>query len=99
MNIYSIRDRVANDLVGNAMYILFCFRTDAQAVRYFSDAVLDEKSILNKHPNDYELIKLGELLDTNQSLDGFSEPQIIITGSALIAAMQEKPQLVQQNAS
>lgn len=80
--LYAIRDRIANDLVSMQMYTLFNFKTDEQAARYFADSVLDEKSILNKHPGDYELIKIA---DINDSGDIISEhgPKIVITGAAL----------------
>lgn len=88
--IYAIRDRIANELIGSSMYILFAFRTDQQAVRYFADCILDEKSILAKHPNDYELIQLGWFAENEaQEYIEARAPKIIITGSALIAATTE----------
>lgn len=91
--IYAIRDRIANDLVGMHMYTLMLFRTDQQAARYFADAVNDQTSILNKHPGDYDLIKLGYLTE-----DGYIKTQdvhdIVITGDALVAV--QEPKLVQE---
>lgn len=92
MNIYAIRDRIANDLLAMQMYRLFCFKTDQQAARYFSDGILDEKSVLNKHPNDYELIKCGHVADDGR-IEGWQIPEIIITGSALLAT---QPALVKE---
>lgn len=93
--IYAIRDRVAQALVGNAMYILMAFRTDQEATRYFADAILDEKSILNKHPADYELIKCGRLHD-NGDLEPDQQPNnIVITGDAIIGLAS--PQLVKES--
>lgn len=91
--IYAIRDRVANDLVGQ--FPLVVFRTDAQAVRFFGDSMAVERSAIHAHPSDYELIKIGELDDDGQ-LGGTGQPQIIITGDALIAATtpNTEPQLV-----
>lgn len=87
--IYAIRDRIANDLVG--YYPLVVFRTDAQAVRYFGDSIAAEKSALGAHPNDYELIKCGNIADDGQVTP--TGPHIVITGTALIAAStpEEKP--------
>lgn len=92
--VYAIRDRLANDLVGAQMYTLFVFRTNQQAVRYFADAILDEKSQLAKHPGDYELIAVGEI-DDNGELLAAKEPLVIITGDTLIAA--QTPQLVKES--
>lgn len=95
--IYAIRDRIAQDLVGHSMYVLMVFRTDAEATRYFADAILDPKSILAKHPGDYELIHLGDLTPEGYILDTVTTANIIITGSALVAAMgPDKPELVKE---
>lgn len=94
-HIYAINDRIANELVGLRMYILMCFRTDAEAARYFADAVNDTTSILNKHPQDYELLKLGHL-DANDELTK-TDRTLIITGDQLIALQQAtQPQLVKE---
>lgn len=98
--IYAIRDRIANELVGMSMYMLFAFRTDQQAIRYFADAIMDEKSILNKHPADYELVSVGQLHETAAGeiilTDGTHH--VIITGDALIAATTEhQPTLVRES--
>lgn len=81
--IYAIRDRVANDLAG--YFPLVVFRTDAQAIRYFGDSALQEKSALGAHLSDYELILVGELAD-NGTIRAI-EPTIVITGDALKTAM------------
>lgn len=95
--IYAIRDRIAQELVGLSMYMLFVFRTDAQAVRYFADAINDKTSILNKHPADYELVALGILTDTaaGEIIQTQEKHVVIITGDALIAA--QDIQLVKEN--
>lgn len=93
--IYAIRDRLAQDLVGMQMYTLFVFRTDQQAVRYFADSILDDKSVLAKHPADYELVHLGTIAEDGTITS--ERPRIVITGDALIAATTtHQPQLVQE---
>lgn len=90
--IYAIRDRIAKDLVGMQMYILLVFRTDQQAARYFADAVNDKTSMLNKHPGDYELVKLGYLEHDNLSeplINAANEYTVIITGDAVVALQPE----------
>lgn len=91
--IYAVRDRIANDLVGIGIYCLFIFRVDQSAVRYFADALLDLKSSLNKHPEDYELIACGDIDDTG-NIRAYA-PRVVITGEAFLAATTEhQPQLV-----
>lgn len=91
--IYAIRDRVANELVGMSMYMLFVFRTDQQAARYFQDAINDTSSVLNKHPSDYELVALGVIADTAEGeifkTNGVG--LVIATGDAILAAQQPQP--------
>lgn len=90
--LYAIYDRIANDLIGRAMYLLMVFKTDAEAARYFADAVNDETSILNKHPSDYALIHVGTISEGGEIT---AEPKrIIITGDALIAT--QTPSLVKE---
>lgn len=86
-SIYAIRDRLAQELVGLSMYLLMCFRTDEQAARYFADAINDDKSILNKHPGDYELLRLGTINERGQ-IAVSADPQLILTGDTVIALQQ-----------
>lgn len=83
--IYAIKDRVAQEIVGNAMYQLFTFRTDQQATRYFADAIHDDKSMLNKHPDDYELIKIADI-DDDGNITAEHGPSVVITGTILMGA-------------
>lgn len=39
---------------------LLCFETDGLAIRFFSDACRNEKSIFAKHPEDYMFYCVGE---------------------------------------
>lgn len=91
-NLYAIRDRIAEELVGRAMYLLLCFRTDQEAARYFADAINDETSILHKHPSDYELLKLGTV-NEHGYIKPHAEPSIVITGDALVALQAEQHKL------
>lgn len=85
--IYAIRDRIANDLAG--YFPLVCMRTDAQAVRYFSDsAQMGEKSAIAQHPGDYELIACGRIEDDG-TITAWDNPKVIITGTALLATQTE----------
>lgn len=87
--IYAIRDRVANDLLTLQVYSLITCRTDQEAARYFADGIYDKSSLLNKHPADYELIHCGFVDDTG-IITPLANPNIIITGDALIAVQAEQ---------
>lgn len=87
--LYGIFDRLAKELISTGMYMVFAFRTDQQAIRYFMDAILDEKSILAKHPSDYELIRLGIIDEAGNILPDANASCIVITGDAVIAATTE----------
>lgn len=82
-SIYAIRDRIAQELIGRQMYMLMCFRTDQEAARYFADAINDKSSMLNKHPQDYELLKLGSIDDNGAIL--YHSIELVITGDTLVA--------------
>lgn len=103
-NLYAIRDRIARALVGNSMYLIFAFRNDGLAIRYFGDAIMDEKSILNRHATDYELVCLGELHDSE---DGevihaatVGSHRLVITGDAILNLVNRNsngtPELVKE---
>lgn len=87
--IFGIRDRVAQELVGLRMYSLMVFRTNEEAARYFSDAINDTTSILNKHPADYELIDVGTVTDDGLIIG--KTPELIITGDTLVALQKNAP--------
>lgn len=85
--IYAIRDRVAQEIVSLQIYCLFIFKTDEQAIRYFADCIMDDKSILNKHPNDYELITVGTITDEG-NIGNQSGTQVVITGSQITSTLK-----------
>lgn len=57
-NLYSIKDLTAQ-LFHNPFYA----RNNASAIRTFADAVKDERSDFNKHPEDYVLYHVGSFSD------------------------------------
>lgn len=86
--IYAVLDLVAKELVGLQMYTLFTFRTDEQAIRYFTDITNDPSSVLHKHVADYDLICVGvvdEKDPDNIALVAEEKPRVVISGAALVA--------------
>lgn len=86
--LYIIYDRVSGALVALHMYAVMQFKTDQQAARYFADAINDTDSMLNTHPGDYELRRIGSIDDKGNIVPTDPLMNIIITGDALIATQQ-----------
>lgn len=59
---------------------MFCL-TEGQAIRSFSDAVMDDKTSLFLHPHDYSLFQIGEFDQHSGMLFPLTAPIQIITGS------------------
>lgn len=91
-SIYAIRDTVAQDIIGG----LLVFPHDAPAIRFFSDACAEKGSILNQHPQDFELLDLGQL-ETSGEISNLHCPRLVITG-AQWKAQQEAFNAQQQEA-
>lgn len=78
--IYAILDVKANQISGG----IYTFKHDAQAVRFFSDIAQQKDTFVNRHPADYNLVRLGYLSHEHELVSDFAE---ILTGLALQAAM------------
>jgi len=87
-NIYAILDKVAQEITGLRMYCLMVFRTDTEAARYFADAINDTSSILNKHPQDYDLIHCGTVSDDGRVEAFIGSPTLVANGATLLAVQQ-----------
>lgn len=73
-------DILARDVTGPVLY----FHHDAPAIRFFTDAIQDPSTPLNKHPEDYELHELGLLDD---------DLHITLTGRTVTTGAQVLEQL------
>lgn len=54
LGVFAIRDRAIDAFMNP-----FCAPSNGMAIRSFSDEVNRDDSPMNKHPDDYELYKLG----------------------------------------
>ena len=54
VNVFGVYDKKAE-----AFLSPFTFSVDGQAVRAFQDSVNDPETMFNRHPDDYDLYKLG----------------------------------------
>lgn len=63
LKVYAIQDSKAE-----LFLTPFFMKTDGEAIRAFSDLVMDERSRVSKHPEDYRLYRIGEYDDVNALL-------------------------------
>lgn len=91
--IYAILDIIANMIVGG----LYMHKHDAVAIRFFNDVASQGDSLISKHPEDFDLIKLGTLEEDNTITPVGEEPLTILTGKQWFALNQKEnapPKLV-----
>jgi len=55
----------------------FYMQTNLQAIRGFADLVNDEKSSLNKHPEDYRLFELGDYDEESGTFKNTEQPVLL----------------------
>lgn len=72
--IYAVIDTKAEAIIG---FLMIC-KHEAQAIRNFCDVADDPKGMINRHPDDYDLYRLGWLTTDNQLI---GEHQLILTGA------------------
>lgn len=75
LNIYVVYDRTADQLGGVMLQAL-----DAPAERAFMDAILDDKTNMSRHPDDYELLCIGSIQHDN-SVRG--DVRVVVRGSTV----------------
>lgn len=80
--IYAIMDTIAQQITGG----LYLHKHEAAAVRFFADVAQMPDSLVGKHPQDFDLVRLGYL-----SLENDIKPDntVILRGS-IWAASQER---------
>lgn len=86
IRIYAIRDLVSKAILGG----LHFFRHPAPAIRFFGDIASDPQTQIARHPQDYDLIAVATFDEDTLKLDGFDEPEIVITGAQWAAAQASK---------
>lgn len=84
--LYVIIDSKAEAVIG---FPMLC-KHEAQAVRNFCDVADDPKSMLNRHPEDYSLFRLGWLTTKNTLV---ADHNLILSGSSYAAT--KKPETCQ----
>lgn len=70
LNVYTIYDSKVK-----AYMQPFMAQTNGQALRMFADTVQDDKTVINKHPEDYTLFALGSYDDQTGKYENLETPQ------------------------
>lgn len=84
--VYAILDKVADALTGG----LQLHKHEAAAVRVFVDIANDPQTTIAHHPEDFELVCLGQL-NEDHTLTAMARPLVILTGAAWKAAQTPRP--------
>lgn len=88
LKIYSIRDS-KSEVFNTPFYK----STHGEAERDFRSAVTDEKTTLNKYPEDFDLYFLGEYNDNDGKFQSLETPQHVIKA---VQCMPKKPAKLDQ---
>lgn len=82
--IYAIFDTKAQAIIGG----LHIHKHEAAAIRFFGDVAAAEQTMINKHPQDYDLIRLGWISEHNVIV-AEAEQTTIITGATMKEVQQQ----------
>lgn len=58
--------------------------SEGSAIRWFGEQCIDEKSPMNKHPNDFDLMVIGEF-DEYKGVHNLCEPRKICAATQFVA--------------
>lgn len=89
--LYQLRDRVSGMMSSGIML----FYADKAAIRMFADAMSGD-SLVSKHPEDYDLMFLGEQDDSGLIVS--VSPELVATGAS-VAEMLDRRALQKANES
>lgn len=62
----------------------FMAQTDLAATRSFTDALRQEGSMLQRHPEDFTLCKLAYLFDESGVVESLSQPELVYDGQRFV---------------
>ncbi len=84
VRIYGFHDKAASMFIGDTAGLVL-FKHDAVALRQFGDLCRQEGSIFAKHPQDFELVSLGEFdTDTGVIEPWASGPAVLATAAQVL---------------
>lgn len=85
MRLFQIFDKRAQQVIGN----IIAYRHPAAAVRVFTDALQNKDSIISQHPEDFDLIELGEQDDETGVITAATIPQTVLSGRQWYISQQQ----------
>lgn len=83
VRIYGFHDRASQSFIGDTAGLVL-FKHDAVALRTFGDLCRQEGSIFGKHPQDYELVSLGEFDTESGEIKPWVAPTVIATAAQVL---------------
>lgn len=81
--LYAIVDEVADAIIGGIQL----HKHDAAAIRTFGDIARTEGSMINRHPTDFALMRVGFLMDDHR-IDALPSAELVLTGAQWQSAQQ-----------
>lgn len=86
--IYALRDKLAETILGG----LHLHNHDASAVRFFTDVASTPDTQVNRHANDFELVRLGYLIQDENAAPSIAEAyNVILDGATWLASQRPEP--------
>jgi len=85
VRIYGFHDKAAETFIGDTAGLVL-FKHDAVALRTFGDLVRQDGSIFQKHPEDFELITLGEFDTDTGIIEPWAAPAVLATAAQVLEA-------------
>ena len=76
-SLYIVHDTVAQTCIGGIIQE----QHDNSAARAFYDALKSKDSILSQHPDDFRLLRIGEIDDDGNVIPTMGGPIIVATGT------------------
>lgn len=77
--IYSIKD-IKAEVFDRPFYL----QNRAIAIRSFTDEANNPQSLINKHPEDYDLYEIGHYDDTDAGFTIYDKPELILNASDVV---------------
>lgn len=74
--LYQVYDNRAGSIAGPIM----AERIDAPAIRTFFDILKNPQTLPGQHPDDFDLIIVGQQDEETGVIDAWTQPDIIVTG-------------------